>query len=713
MSNLEPDFILKSRYRIITLLGKGGMGEVYLAEDQSLANQVAVKANHNLSPHASAQFIREARLLASLKHPNLPRVIDYFTEGDSQYLVMDFVPGENLRTLVDQKTSLSISTILHWAEQLGNAITYLHTQNPPIFHRDIKPANIKITPSGEVVLVDFGIAKTGDPSQETQSGAWGYTPGYAPPEQVSGLRTGPYSDQYSLAATLYFLFAGTPPADSAQRMIGEMDLIPLQQLNPQIPLHTANAIHKAMAIKPDERFSTVADFIAAVCNTTPIPDPASAQQTIISPNRGAPPSPGIGIPAVLRSTPAIPKSEVVKKKSPLGWIIAAAAVVALGIGAILLLSNLRTNLPATAGNQQAPTPTIEFIVVTATPGKEATLAGILPTQTLQTMPEPSITPPVPTDTSTPTITPAPVFTPLGRGGKVAFVSNRQADGYDQIWLMEVVQDENGDLFGINPVQLTFNEGNKSKPVWSPDGTKLIYSGWSTGITANGNAMADDIWLLDLANPGAEPIDLTQRQRDDKYAAWSPLGDKIVFTSYYRDDGIPQLFMMNPDGSQQTRLSERFAESYATWTPNAEYILFVQSTGNLNVVYMRDKYSQYKDGEHKFDRSTDEGRLGSVSEPNLSLDGATLAYTRTINGKTNIYIAPYVDRGKTIIPITDSGMDRSPFWSPDGQWLLFTSERDGNAEIYITDSIGTWLVNLTNLASQDKDPAWQPVPFQSP
>lgn len=103
MAELTPGYLLKSRYKIISQLGKGGMGEVYLAEDQSLANQVAVKVNHNLSPHASAQFIREARLLASLKHPNLPRVIDYFTEDGSEYLVMDFVPGENLKTIVDQK----------------------------------------------------------------------------------------------------------------------------------------------------------------------------------------------------------------------------------------------------------------------------------------------------------------------------------------------------------------------------------------------------------------------------------------------------------------------------------------------------------------------------------------------------------------------------------------------------------------------------------
>lgn len=708
MTDLDPGFILKSRYKIIDLLGKGGMGEVYLAEDQSLANQVAVKVNHNLSPHASAQFIREARLLASLKHPNLPRVIDYFTENDSQYLVMDFIPGENLRTIVEQKTPLSTPMVLQWAEQLGNALSYLHTQNPPIYHRDIKPANIKITPKGEVILVDFGIAKTGDPSQETQSGAWGYTPGYAPPEQVSGLRTGPYSDQFSLAATLYYLFAGRPPADSAKRMIGEEELIPLQQLNPTLPPHTVYAIEKAMSIKPEARFSTVQDFIAALCNTTPISDPSSAQNTVVSPFRGAPPMPatGVAVPAAGTYPPA-PR----RKKSPLGWIFGAAAVVGLGIGAVLLLSNLAGGSKS-AGLPPEPTITPLVIVITSEAPATAPPASQEPTatqaETVATQFEL-----VPTGEPAPVETEAPSYTAVGKGGKVAFVSNRQADGFDQIWLMDVVQDANGNLLGINPAQLTFSEGNKANPAWSPDGSKLLYSGFTNGFTPNGNPLAMDIFLLDLSVPNAEPIDISRRQRDDKYPSWSPVGDMIVFTSYYRDDGIPQLFMTDPQGSQQTRLSLPFAESYATWTPNAEFLLFVQSTGNLNVVYMRDKYSQYTNGENKFDRQSDEGRLGSVSEPNLSLDGAVLAYTQTNGSKTNIFTAPFADRGKTITALTNSGMDHWPFWSPDGQWLLFSSTRDGNSEIYIMDKDGGQVTNLTNLASQDKEPAWQPQPFPIP
>lgn len=702
MTDLDSGFILKSRYKIINLLGKGGMGEVYLAEDQSLETQVAVKANHNLSAHASSQFIREARLLASLKHPNLPRVIDYFTENDSQYLVMDFVPGENLRSMVEQKTPLSVPLILHWADQLGNALTYLHTQNPPIYHRDVKPANIKVTPQGEVVLVDFGIAKTGDASQETQSGAWGYTPGFAPPEQVSGLRTGPYSDQFSLAATVYYLIAGSPPADSAKRMIGEEELIPLQQLNPAIPPHSAYAIEKAMSIKPEARFSTVQDFIAALCNTSPIPDPSSMQHTVVAQRTpgGIPP---LLHPAPITGAPPLPTEVSAKKKSPVGWIIAVLAVAGLAIGGVLLAGKLagdnKTNdLPP------APSSTAYVIIVTSpaeNPAETATPEATAPAEATAT------------DEPAPTETKGPVYSPIGRGGKVAFISNRQADGFDQVWVMDVVQDASGNLVGINPTQLTFSQGNKSTPAWSPDGSKMLFSGYSTGFTSNGNPLGMDIWLLDFSTPNAEPVNISQRQRDDKFPAWSPVGDMIVFTSYYRDDGIPQLFMTDPQGAKQTRLSERFAESYSTWTPNSEYLLFVQTTGALNVVYMRDKYSQFTDGEHKFDRTSDEGRLGSVSEPNLSLDGAVLAYTRSAGSKTNIYIAPFADRGKTVTGLTDSGTDRWPFWSPDGQWLLFTSGRDGNSEIYIMDSSGGQVTNLTNLASQDKEAAWQPEPFPIP
>ncbi|MCJ7621917.1 MAG: serine/threonine protein kinase, partial [Anaerolineaceae bacterium] len=178
---LTPGLILKERYRIIRLLGKGGMGAVHLAYDISLENEVAVKSNQSLGQDSKDQFLQEARLLATLKHPNLPRVIDHFISGDTQFLVMDYIPGTDLDTLVDEKGSQPLEKVIEWSKQLGSALSYLHKQDPPVTHRDVKPANIKLTPEGDVILVDFGLAKASQASQATATGAAGYSPGFSPP----------------------------------------------------------------------------------------------------------------------------------------------------------------------------------------------------------------------------------------------------------------------------------------------------------------------------------------------------------------------------------------------------------------------------------------------------------------------------------------------------------------------------------------------------
>ena len=699
MSTLDAGTLLKERYKIIEQLGAGGMGEVYLAEDLTLDNKVAVKANHNLNTNSAAQFIREARLLASLKQPNLPRVIDYFTDGDTQFLVMDYIPGENLHALVEAKTTFTITQVVSWAEQLGNAVTYLHMLNPPIFHRDIKPTNIKLMPNGNVVLVDFGIAKVGDPSQETLSGAWAFTPGFAPPEQVSGLRTGPQSDQFSLAATLYYVLAGKPPADAARRLMGEEELKPLKSFVPNIPVHISDAIEKALSIKQDTRFTTVADFVAAMRTTTPIPDPASVQKTQLGTVRPQPPSAQVSISSAPSLVPPSAGMVVKKKTSPVLLIVGALVILGVLIGGFFALKSMGVIGGTTTKTTSLP-PT-QVVIVQPTKGPDNQPTAEQPT-----------TPPTtePTAEASPAVTEALVITPIGRGGKVAFVSNRAGDGYNQIWMMDVGTDQNGKIVASNLEQITFTPGDKTKPSFSPDGKSLLYAGLSTGSSANGTPFASDIWTLDLTTAGAQPVDISKRAADDLYPAWSPDGKRIAFTSYYREDKMPQLFIMNPQGLDQTRLSLGVAEKYATWTPNAQFLLYVFNTGDLNVLYMRDSYSVYANFS-KFDRTTDAGRLGLVMEPNVSLDGSMIAYTSFFEKNKNIYTAVFADRGRTITKLTESNTDSAPFWSPDGKWILFTSERDGNKEIYIMDAQGGDETNLTDLISVDFDPAWQPVSIQ--
>ncbi|UCF61140.1 MAG: serine/threonine protein kinase [Anaerolineaceae bacterium] len=260
---LKSGAILRERYRIEDQLGQGGMGAVYLAYDLTLELPVAVKENLSPSPEAERQFRREAILLAGLRHNNLPRVSNHFVIGDRQYLVMDYVAGEDLHERAQQNPP-TVEAVLLWADAVCDALTYLHTRDPPVIHRDIKPSNIKLQPDGTVMLVDFGIAKEATLGTTTSTGARGLTPGFSPPEQYGLQRTDPRSDQYALAATLYALLTGQPPADSFERLMDRQPLKPIREIKPDVPQVVAAAITRAMALKQEDRFPEVDTFCQAL-----------------------------------------------------------------------------------------------------------------------------------------------------------------------------------------------------------------------------------------------------------------------------------------------------------------------------------------------------------------------------------------------------------------------------------------------------------------
>ncbi|MGH2524573.1 MAG: serine/threonine-protein kinase, partial [Anaerolineales bacterium] len=257
---------MHERYRILGALGRGGMGAVYHAQDENLGVEVAVKANLFVSAEFERQFKREATLLASLRHPHLPRVTDHFVIPNvGQYLVMDFVPGEDAKLKLERQGGpLPEADVVRWGREVLDALNYLHNRLPPIIHRDIKPGNIKITPDGRAVLVDFGLAKIHDTSQTTTVGAKALTPGFAPPEQYGMGRTDSRTDLYSLGATLYTLLTNQIPADSLERAMGQKTLTPVRDLNPSVSPGLAQAIEHALGIKPDERFASANDFAAAL-----------------------------------------------------------------------------------------------------------------------------------------------------------------------------------------------------------------------------------------------------------------------------------------------------------------------------------------------------------------------------------------------------------------------------------------------------------------
>jgi hypothetical protein len=199
------------------------------------------------------------------------RVIDHFTvAGQGQYLVMDFVEGEDLQQMLDRRGPLPEAEVLPWMFKICDALAYLHNQPQPIIHRDVKPANVKIAPDGQAMLVDFGIAKFYDPARQTTLGARAITPGYSPPEQYGQGRTDPRSDIYSLGATLYALLTGKEPADSVERLIGSAALTPPDQLNPLISEPVARVIMRALAAEPVQRFQSIGEFKAALSSDSVI-----------------------------------------------------------------------------------------------------------------------------------------------------------------------------------------------------------------------------------------------------------------------------------------------------------------------------------------------------------------------------------------------------------------------------------------------------------
>ena len=217
---------LNNRYQIIRLLGTGGMGSVYYAHDPVLDRYVAIKQfmpipgnAERMTQQMQKQFLREAQTLAALHHPNLPRVTDYFIDGDLHYLVMDYIEGQSLLDLlIANKSGFAEDLVLEWADQLLSALEYIHARN--VIHRDIKPANIRRTTDGRIFLVDFGLAKPyslNNPRTLTMFHGIG-TPEYAPPEQYDPeSHTDQRSDIYALGATLYHLLSGQAPVSATRR----------------------------------------------------------------------------------------------------------------------------------------------------------------------------------------------------------------------------------------------------------------------------------------------------------------------------------------------------------------------------------------------------------------------------------------------------------------------------------------------------------------
>ena len=655
---LHAGSVLNNRYRIDDKLGRGGMGAVYLAFDQTLQIRVALKENLNLNPESERQFQREATLLASLRHPHLPRVTDHFILEGQQYLVMDYIEGVDLHSRAAEQAP-TVEEVLSWAAELASALTYLHTRQPPVIHRDIKPSNIKLQPDGKVVLVDFGIAKLFEQTATT-TGARGLTPGFSPPEQYGGARTDGRSDEFSLAATLYALLTGRSPADSIERMLNKEQLDPARTLNPKVPAHVDAALARALSVDMEERFPSVDSFARAL--------------------RGEMQA------ETVRSTTAPPLARPQPARASRLPILALGAAGIVGL--VLIGGGAAVSLGLIGGETAEATPTTVIVAAVTT--------AVPPTPV-----------PLPTDTPSPTFTSEPSPTPTlepqpGGGGRIAFVSDREDGRTLQIWTM--LPD------GSDPVQLTFGPGDKTQPEWSPNGERLLFVG-PGGLDANGTDLGLDIFAT-IPGSGFPPQNLTQSAGDDFDPAWAPNGTAIAFTSTRTNDTeLVHIMFIEcpaapdacvPQEPQRITMSGTFApESDPAWSPDSGQLAVVAKIrGALGRIYV----GGFMGGGTIFDRSD---RIIGADDLAWSPDGALLVFTWKQPGSNEIYIVPLNDSRRTERLTTSVG-NKESVWSPDGVYLALTSTRNQQPEIYLMTASGGDQMNLTENPARDMQPAWQPV-----
>ncbi len=725
---LESGSLLNNRYRIVEVLGQGGMAAVYKAIDENLGVEVALKENLFTTDEYARQFRLEATILASLRQQNLPRVSDHFViEPLGQYLVMDFIEGEDLRQRLDRLGPLPEQEVIIIGVAICDAISYMHTRTPVILHRDIKPGNVRITPHGHIYLVDFGLAKVVEGREATHTGARAMTPGYSPPEQYGSARTDGRSDIYSLGATLFCALTNAVPEDGLDRAMNRVELTAIQKLNPRVSDHVVKIIEKCLAIQPKDRYQTADELRYDLMEARSISRRKVPLELVLQP----PPItlhdqlPGVVSSSVRKDRakkghgsgkekkgstrpldPDIDDLELLpvplkNQRRSADWLlfILLPLLVLSGFATYAFRPDLVKRMIGyiAPGVMPTLTPTLPLATTTQLP-----IIGILsqtpttfnsPTPTITVTPFQTLTP---TLTPSPTITRTPLPTPLGGAGQIAFASNRS--GVVEIWLMN--------LDGTRePRQITEIPEGACQPKWDPDGIRIVFI--SPCIRHLSSYPGASLYIINADGTGMIP--LPSAPGGDYDPSWSPDGNQIAFTSL-RKEGVPGIFILNLlDYTVKSLVDdETRAISQPAWSPNGTEIAYVNSDNRIWVM----------DPDGKNRRSLISGTGDYIIKgPAWSPDGTVVIYTRQVlsdtTGATNLMAVTYSEEGTVPVEVANSQLVLDLNYSFDGYWLLFTSWFSGNHDIYVMRTNGVERHPIVVNPAYDFDPVWRPKSINLP
>ena len=727
--------ILKNRYRIEGLIGRGGMAEVYRAWDTRRQHTVAIKMmREDLAEDSEflGRFQREARALAALSHANVVRFYSFERDGPLAFIVMDYVEGTTLRRRILEASGapLPMDEVVSVTRQVCAALHYAHQEN--VLHRDVKPGNIMICADGSALVADFGIAKAADAATVTT--VMPGTPAYMSPEQCRSEAVDARTDVYSLGIVVYEMLAGRRP------FVGETTEVetgstrekirweqmhaqppPLADFNPAVLPQVEQVVRRALAKRLEDRWPTVLGFWRAMERAlgeeAHIPASTAEIRPVVVPGTPAAQVPAIALarveqcpaPAHPPSTPAVPADPLRGRRS-LGavWIVGALVVVA---ASIVALSALGPSSNATA------TPQVIVRVVTGTapaqPG--ATQPAPAPvftptgTPTHTRSPTPSFTPtgtatPTPTPSATPTHTAAPSWWTSARFNLMVHATQaRNNTGLKVLRGQRVIVEYLGGSWRAGP--------SPTWPLVGPEGDRQVRSKHTFPV-ANAQLMslvagidddspflvgeridfestaAGNLWLganddQFADNDGQILVGITVLSLSGSAPA-PPPSSQIVFTCFI--DGFDEVCTIGTDGRNERRLTHTGATDwYASFSPDGGQIIFSsRREGNFEIYLMEANGSDQR-------RLT--ANMGGLYAPEISPDGRRVAFTSAQAGNQNVWVMDIDGRGaNNLTNTTLNNVD--PTWSPDGSRIAFSSDRTGDRMHYLMRDDGSQIQLLS-------------------
>lgn len=718
--NLSTNNLLKGRYRIESVLGQGGMGAVYQAMDELLAIPVAVKENLFLSEEYTEQFKQETRILASLRHINLPRVLDFCSiEGQGQYLVMDFIAGEDLRDLLKRAGPLSEKDVVLIGYHICEALHYMHSQHPMIVHRDVKPGNIKLSNFNEIYLVDFGLAKqTSSRSQMTMTGARAMTPGFSPPEQYGTARTDERSDIYSLGATLYNALTGVVPEDALDRVTDRNDLTPILNHRRDTERRLVKVIEKAMAIHPEDRYQNAKEFQAALLHAARMQSLTDDVHKLhqfdfnhVDEAENKTPLKASGV-RKSRSSMFFPQ----KRKAWVRWVFAGLLVIA-SIGIISMRSEKFISLwQGIQPQTMTITPKMDLDITAVSSGTATSKVMSTTTPLPPTVTETATTTSTVTSTVTKTnlatetqvqettgevvtatqfSTPTPIILGIQDRFPIVFSSNRR--GTNQLWLM----DERGD----EKIQLTSLVGGACQPKWSPNGSQIVFvSPCQNSQDEYPNSLLYIYTFKDKSIiPLLEVEDATQRIGNYS-PGWSPDGSKVTYTSLRQGISIVNVYDITSKLISEISNPENNA-FHPSWRPDGEAVIFAVQDGYTSI------WEAYLDGSEMSQIS----KSGNVNNyhPVWNSQGTFILFSQHDEVQVPWLVKLFkgnfgsnIEDRIAVQDVTGSFPVLAPVLTVSDDVILFESWPDGkNHDIYQMNIDGSNLVRLTTNSGYDFDPAF--------